>query len=100
MIQYVRGLGRLPAGGGALPGRAGAGAEQRHRHRAREHDVVVVHLLPRPVALAGGAVEGSDRDRAGNQEESELLLRVRRGTFRGALETLECVPAGVHTRGC
>ena len=35
---------------------------------------VVVHLLPRPAALAGGAVGGRDRDRAGGQEERELLL--------------------------
>jgi hypothetical protein len=45
---HQRGLGpRLLAGGDALPGRAGAGAERRHRHRAREHDVfdVVLHLL-------------------------------------------------------
>jgi hypothetical protein len=33
---------------------------------------VVLHLLPRPAALAGGAVGGRDRDRAGDQEEREL----------------------------
>ena len=56
--------------------RASAGAERRHRHRAREHDVVdvdVLHLLPRPAALAGGAVGDRDRDREGDQEERELL---------------------------
>ena len=41
---HQRGLGRLLAGGDALPGRAGAGAERRHRHRARERDVVDVVL--------------------------------------------------------
>ena len=35
---------------------------------------VVLHLLPRPAALAGSAVGGRDRDRAGDQEERELLL--------------------------
>ena len=75
-----------PFPGGALPGRAVAGAERRHRHRARERDVVdvVVHLLPRPATLAGRAVGGRDRDRAGGQEERALLLksyRVRRGAL-------------------
>ena len=35
-------------------------------------------LLPRPAALAGGAVGGRDRDRAGDQEERELLECARR----------------------
>ena len=52
----------------------------------RERDVVdvVVHLLPRPATLAGRAVGGRDRDRAGGQEERALLLksyRVRRGAL-------------------
>jgi hypothetical protein len=48
--------------------------------RAAEHDVVdvIVHLLPRPAALAGGAVGGRDRDRAGDQEERELIECARR----------------------
>ena len=61
----------------------------------RERDVVdvVVHLLPRPATLAGRAVGGRDRDRAGDQEERPLLLKSRR-VRRGALEALGRVPRG------
>ena len=34
---------------------------------------VVLHLLPRPAAFAGGAVGGRDRDRASDQDQRELL---------------------------
>ena len=52
--------------------------DKERESRAREDDVVdvVLHLLPRPAALAGGAVGGRDRDRAGDQEERKLLTLV------------------------
>ena len=63
--------------------RAGAGAERRHRHRAREHDVRNVVLLftschGQLLSLAVQWGVGRDRDRAGDQEERELLECARR----------------------
>ena len=68
--------------------------------RACERDVVdvVVHLLPRPATLAGRAVGGRDRDRAGDQEERPLLLKSRR-VRRGALEALGPGSPGVLISG-
>ena len=37
-------------------------------------EALIVLKVPRPAALAGCAVGGRDRDRAGDQEERELLL--------------------------
>ena len=67
---------------------------------ARERDVVdvVVHLLPRPATLAGRAVGGRDRDRAGDQEERALLLKSYR-VRRGALQSMGPGCPGVLTSG-
>jgi hypothetical protein len=59
---------------------------------------VVLHLLPRPAALTGGVVGGRDRDRAGDQEERELLECARR-TRDSSTGTLPGPPAGVLTSG-
>ena len=69
-------------------------------NRARERDVVdvVVHLLPRPATLAGRAVGGRDRDRAGDQDERPLLLKSCR-VRRGALAALDPGCPGVLISG-